>query len=330
MPLVSVIIPAYRVTPYISETLDSVLGQTFQDFEIIVINDGCPDTERLERVLQPYFPRIHYMRQANGGPGGARNAGLSAARGEYIAFLDGDDQWLPEYLATQVAYLREHPEVDVVYADAEIFGDDESRGVGKRFMDQCPSTGEVTLESLLTERCVVFISSLCRRSAIDRAGGFDAKLRGVEDFDLWLRIVRTGGRIAYHRHVLSRYRAHSSSLSANRLRMSDGHLLVVDKLEQQGTLTDREKQAAAQFRRKITANNNLATGRLYLRDGDAHAARQALANANTYFRSAKIGSVVLLLRLIPAAVWFWRSRPNDADDSQPAAPHRTPSVKADL
>jgi glycosyltransferase involved in cell wall biosynthesis len=319
MPLVSVIIPAYRVTPYINETLDSIISQTFQDFEIIVVNDGCPDTDDLERVLQPYLPAIQYIRQSNSGPGGARNTGLAAARGEFIAFLDGDDQWLPDYLASQVKFLREHPDVDVVYADAEIFGNDKRRGPGKRFMDQCPSHGEVTLESLLREQCVVFISVLCRRTAIDRAGGFDANLRGVEDFDLWLRIVRTGGKIAYQRRVLSRYRAHPGSLSANVLRMADGHLVVIDKLERQGTLTAAEKQAAAEFRRKVTANNQFATAKLHLRQGDAKAARTAFANANTYFQSIRIRALVLLLRVLPAAVWFWKSRTVGAGP-QPGTP----------
>jgi glycosyltransferase involved in cell wall biosynthesis len=306
MPLVSVIIPAYRVTAYIAETLDSVIGQTFRDFETIVVNDGCPDTENLERVIQPYLKDIRYIRQANAGPGGARNTGLAAARGEYIALLDGDDQWLPGYLDSQVAFLREHPDVDAVYGDAEIFGDDARGGSGKRFMEQCPSNGKVTLESLLTERCVVFISVLVRRTAIDRVGGFDANLRGVEDFDLWLRIAQSGGTIAYHREVLSRYRLHPASLSANGIRMADGHIVVIEKLERQGTLNAAEKRALAGLRRKVTAVKQLATGKQYLRQGDARSARAALEDAAQYFHSAKLRAVVLLLRFAPWAAWFWK------------------------
>src|SRR5712664_587865 len=90
-PLVSVIIPAYKVAPFINETLNSVFVQTFTDYEVIVINDGSPDTEELEGTLDYYRSRILYIRQDNRGAGAARNAGLRTARGRFIAFLDGDD-----------------------------------------------------------------------------------------------------------------------------------------------------------------------------------------------------------------------------------------------
>src|SRR5919198_1434145 len=93
VPAVSVIIPAYRVTQYIAEALDSVLAQTFTDYETIVINDGCPETVALERVLEPYRERIIYLKQENRGPGAARNAGILAARSPLIALLDADDVW---------------------------------------------------------------------------------------------------------------------------------------------------------------------------------------------------------------------------------------------
>src|SRR5713226_4394344 len=90
-PLVSVIIPAFNSAQYISETLSSVFGQNFLDFEVIVINDGSQDSEELERVLQPYLNRITYLKQENRGPSSARNAGIYQARGQFIALLDADD-----------------------------------------------------------------------------------------------------------------------------------------------------------------------------------------------------------------------------------------------
>src|ERR1700730_1568273 len=98
-PTVSVIIPAYNTALYIVETLDSVFAQTFRDFEVILINDGSPDTDKLEQVIEPYRERIVYLKQKNGGPSAARNAGIGWSRGEYIAFLDSDDSWLPQYLS---------------------------------------------------------------------------------------------------------------------------------------------------------------------------------------------------------------------------------------
>jgi glycosyltransferase involved in cell wall biosynthesis len=107
---VSVIIPAYNVTPYIAETLNSVFAQTKSAFEVIVVNDGSPDTAELEEVLQPFRDRIVYPKQENRGLSGARNTGILAATEDLIALLDGDDLWMPRYLETQTQFLRSHPE----------------------------------------------------------------------------------------------------------------------------------------------------------------------------------------------------------------------------
>src|ERR1035437_3884615 len=88
VPAVSIIIPAYRTASYIAEALDSAFAQTFPDFDVIVVNDGCPDSARLEKVLEPYRSRIHYIRKENGGPGSARNAGILATKSPFVAMLD--------------------------------------------------------------------------------------------------------------------------------------------------------------------------------------------------------------------------------------------------
>ena len=105
-PAVSVIIPAYKVAPFIGDTLRSVLSQTFSNYEVIIINDGSPDTEQLEAELKPYLDQIIYVKQENRGAGAARNAGLRVARGEYVAFLDGDDQWFPNFFSESLLAER--------------------------------------------------------------------------------------------------------------------------------------------------------------------------------------------------------------------------------
>ncbi|HVQ37505.1 MAG TPA: glycosyltransferase family 2 protein, partial [Pyrinomonadaceae bacterium] len=116
-PKVSIVMPAYNVSTYIGETLDSVFAQTWTDYEVIVVNDGSPDTVELERALGPYRPRIRYIKQNNLGAGAARNEGLRAAQGEFIAFLDADDLWFPNYLEEQLRFIREN-DYDLVCADA--------------------------------------------------------------------------------------------------------------------------------------------------------------------------------------------------------------------
>src|SRR5215207_6948796 len=226
-PAVSVIVPAYDTAPFIAETLDSVLAQTYPDYEIVVVNDGSPDTDELERVLAPYFEHIVYVRQENRGLSGARNTAIRASRAPLLALLDSDDVWLPDYLAVQVEAMERDPSVDVLYPNALVFGDDAH--AGREYMEICPSEGEVTFESLVTQRCNVFICATARREAVERAGMFDESLRSIEDFDLWLRIVKGGGRIAYHRRVLARYRRRAGSLSANPAAMYEKALVVFDK-----------------------------------------------------------------------------------------------------
>src|SRR5262249_16341066 len=147
---------------------------------IIVINDGSPDGDALESRLANAARRINYIKQANAGPGGARNTGIRAARGQFIAFLDADDYWTPDYLSEQMKFLREHPNTDMVYTDALIVG--ETPLAGHTFMQETPSRGDVTLEGLLDERCTIILSGVvARRRAIVKAGMFDENFRQSED-----------------------------------------------------------------------------------------------------------------------------------------------------
>lgn len=118
--LVSVIIPAYNVAPFIAETLDSLFAQTWRNFEAVVINDGS--TDDTEERLTPYRDRIVYIKQENRGVMAARNAGLQAARGRYIALLDGDDLWEPKFLETLAGMLQADPNLSVAYPNAVFFG----------------------------------------------------------------------------------------------------------------------------------------------------------------------------------------------------------------
>ena len=159
-PLVSVIIPAYDVAEFIGDALNSVFAQTFTDCEVIVINDGSPDTAKLEQVLAPYMSRIVYLKQENRGVSAARNTGIAAARGSLIAFLDGDDIWLANYLEVQVKRIQADPSIDVLYPNVLMFGG--SSEDGEEFMTICPSNGEVTFERLLLQECNVSNCSIAR------------------------------------------------------------------------------------------------------------------------------------------------------------------------
>jgi glycosyltransferase involved in cell wall biosynthesis len=296
-PLVSVIVPAYNVAGFITEALASVFAQTFTDYEVIVVNDGSPDTQELESVLEPYIGRIIYLKQENRGLSGARNSAMRKARGQFIALLDADDLWLPSYLEVQTGRMLADSSLDVLYPDAEVFGD--APEAGQRFMQMCPSEGEVTFESLVTQKCNVMICSMMRRETVVRAGLFDESLRSSEDFDLWLRIVKMGGRIAYHREVLARYRKRRGSLSSDPVWMCRHILMVLEKCERSLELTEQERGTLAQAMARFHAMQRFHEGKRAFFEGDAKRAIAGLVEANAFLKSRKISLMLMLLKLAP-------------------------------
>jgi glycosyltransferase involved in cell wall biosynthesis len=301
-PLVSVIIPAYNVSEFIADAVRSALDQTFRDHEVIVVNDGSPDTAALEAALAPFRDRILYLVQENRGPSATRNLGIRSARGRYIAMLDADDMWLPHYLEDQIGRAMADPAADVLYGDAEIFGDVPQ--TGRRFMELSPSRGEVTFESLVTQRCNVMISALVRRAALDRVGLFDESLRSSEDFELWLRVAHAGGRFNYTRRVLARYRKRSGSLTSDPAWMCRHIVAVLDKCLATMDLSDAERRVATTQRAHFATLERFHEGKRAFFRGDLPAARVALAEANQRMRSPKLTVVLLALRTAPGLVSF--------------------------
>ena len=299
VPVVSVVIPAYKVAPFIGDTLRSVLAQTFSDYEVIIINDGSPDTAELEAVLEPYLDRIVYLKQENRGAGAARNAGLRVARGEFVAFLDGDDQWFPTFLEEQVNFIRSGPGYDLVYADAEMFGTGpKARGT---VMQREPSNGPVTFESLLAERCLVNTSSvLARLQPILEVGLFDETIVNSQDFDLWVRLAkRDGARMNYQRKVLARHRVWDGSLASDGIKSVEGELRVLRKVSQRPDLTPSERETLERTISLRSASVEVDRGKRSLLHGEFDAAAKSFRFANDYYRNWKLTIVLWCLRIAP-------------------------------
>lgn len=297
-PAVSVIIPAYNAAQYIGEALDSVFVQTFSDYEVIVVNDDSPDTFELERALAPYSERIVYIKQENRGPGGARNTAILKARGERVALLDSDDVWLPSFLTEQMEVLQENPALDLVYADALLFGDSPS--AGRTFMQLNPSRGPVTFESLLSGQCTIITSCVvARKQALVAAGLFDENFYHSEDFDLWLRLARRGGRISCLPRVLARHRMHAASLGADDRRLLEGELKVYQKLLRALPASAHEYELVRARMERRRADLALEDGRQQFMAGQYTQAAEALERANGFYHSRKLRLVLLGLRAAP-------------------------------
>jgi glycosyltransferase involved in cell wall biosynthesis len=248
-PAVTVIIPAFRCQGVIGDALDAALQQTFTDREILVVNDGCPDTKELESILAHYRNHILYMRRPQGGPGAARNTAMSYARGRYLAFLDADDIWAPDLLQRLVPVLERDRNVDVVYCDATLEGDAYD---GRRFMQVFPSHGAVTLERMLEGRCNVLTSgALVRAGRVREIGPFDESLDLAEDYDLWIRLLLDGARFSYVRETLVRARLLPTRLCADPERAERAVLRVLGKLGGRRDLTEAQTVALAAARERI-------------------------------------------------------------------------------
>lgn len=300
-PSVSVIIPAYNAAKYIGAALTSVFDQTYKSFEILVINDGSPDTDDLERELQPYAAGIQYIRQENRGAAAARNTGLRAASGEFIAFLDADDKWAPNFLEKQLELLKD-TNADLVFSDAVFFG--ESPLAGRTFMELQPPRGDVTPEKLLAVEVTVLTSTvLVRKAPIIEVGLFDETFRRGHDFDLWLRLARRGTRFAYQREVLAYYRILESGLSGGTISQLERTLAVLETIKAQSGLTASE-EAALQVNMKRTLRQlALERGKEKLLDRDFAGALDAFNDAKKFRQDWKLVLVSLGLRIAPDVLW---------------------------
>lgn len=300
VPKISVVIPAYNSAEHIEETLESALNQKFNEHEIVLINDGSPDTETFEAKIQKYLDRITYIRQPNTGAGPARNLGISHARGEYIAFLDADDVWQPDYLATQYLYLVRN-ELDMVYADAWLIG--MASAYRRTFMETAPSNGVCDFNAILDLKCNVITSgTVARKSVIEKAGLFEPERVRAHDFHLWLRIAKTGAKIGYQKKVFLKYRVATTGLSGDSIsrieRERDAFLRVADTID----LNLEQREIVHRRIADLEADLAVEQGKSFLLSGDYPEAVIAFRVANRHRNSLKLSAITLLARLAPGAL----------------------------
>ncbi len=183
-PLVSVVTAAYNMGQYVRQAVDSVLAQEGPTLEAIVVDDGSTDDTAQALAAYDDEPRVQVIRQANAGQTKAKNAGLRAARGQYVGFCDADNAWRPGKLRRQLELLRANPAVGVVYGDVALIG---PRGETLPGPSVKRWSGRIT-GRLLADNFVTFNTTLVPRRILEEFGGFDESLRMAIDYDLWLRI----------------------------------------------------------------------------------------------------------------------------------------------
>lgn len=296
-PLVSVVIPAYNSSRFIAATVESVLNQTLSSFEVIIVNDGSPDTNELEAALRPYSSRVRYLRQENRGPSAARNVAIQKAIGRYVAFLDSDDVWLPHHLAKQIQHLKRNETLGLVYANnAQI----DEEGYTRKAFDHVPQSGPVTLESLLVERCTVNTSSVVVvREALLDAGLFDERMRRCEDFDLWLRLANNGINMAYDPDVQALHKLRNG-LSSDRELMKRARKEVYNKVLATFSLTHEQTDLVKRKIRELDKEIELEAAKRHLSAGTYDEALAAIERARSLSGDPRLGLAKNALRYCPA------------------------------
>ena len=276
-PAVSVVIATYNRANYLAETIDSVLSQSFQKFELIVVDDGSTDETR--RVVAPYGSRVRYFYQENRGPSAARNLGARNASASWISIQDSDDLCLPNHLETLYGYANKHPESGMVFANGSYLGgpahDRETiipAAKSRRLAEQ-----GVRLEDLFDKSIVRLQAALISKRCYDDVGGHDESLRISMDLDLTFRLI-SRYPVAYLDEVVFSYRRHSGNISGNQeLRLLE-NIRVIEKLlgqngEAEELLGKRRVAARLAYRYYRLAKGRWKTGE---RDKSREALREAI------------------------------------------------------
>ena len=301
-PRVSVVIPVHNIAAYIADTLRSVFAQTFDSFEILLINDGSTDTPELELAIAPFRESLVYVKKANGGASSARNVGVRLAAGETVAFLDGDDLWLPEFLDSQLRFL-EQTGFEMVYSDALLFGD--VTGENQTYMQFSESTGAVTTESLLGWTCNVITSgTIVKRDKLIAAGLFDesATWMRAQDFEMWFRLIRNRVRIGYQTKVLLKYRVRAGSLSGNHLEQVERNINVLEGIKAKYQLTPKELAVWNKTMILARAIWQVENGKAAVKNGDYQKALEHFERAEPLYSRRKIVFLKLALKVAPSRV----------------------------
>jgi glycosyltransferase involved in cell wall biosynthesis len=220
-PLVSILIPCYRQGHYLPAAVESALGQSYGDVEVVVVNDGSDDDT--EAVARRYGGRIVYHWQPNRGLAAARNAAIARASGKYIHCLDADDRLHPEAIGWLVEAARCRDDVLCVMGARTFDSDEQLEGNEEITLPRVPS-----LDAQLLMRCfgppVMYLSP---RAMVEDVGGFDRNLRSCEDWELWIRLLFAGAEVVPVNRVGAYYRRHPDSMSRNLLRMAQCHTEVL-------------------------------------------------------------------------------------------------------
>lgn len=261
-PLVSVIMPAYNASNYIQEAINSVIAQTYSNWELVIIDDGSKDnTSEIVLKNSNQDSRIQYFYQDNGKQGKARNLGISKAKGDYLAFLDADDLWLPEKLKVQIEEIREK-NVDLVFSDSYRFKNQEVVCVSERMNVKSGFfSGSKALQLFLEANRIPILTVLVKKEKVEAVGCFSESMdiQNVEDYHLWLKLLISNAEFYSSNRVLAKYRIHDNSVTAKDKRAADKLLHVFLDLSELYPIYKEQIEKELKLKFKSIYKTNLFT-----------------------------------------------------------------------
>ncbi len=225
MPKVSIIMAVNNGAAFIRQAIESVLAQSFRDWELIVVDDGSMD--ETAQIVSEFGTRVVMLRQEQQGPSASRNHGLQVATGTYVAFLDADDLWHRDFLTDTVKQLNQQEDSIVGVCVGWTYVNKDGSALGDQ---RSMRHASLTVTDFLLANPFPIHAALLRRATLVAHGGFDARLSGMEDWDLWLRLTAAGGRFAPINQCLAYYRLHGTTNSRNADTMRAGRLRAFGKL----------------------------------------------------------------------------------------------------
>ena len=267
IPRISVIIPAYNRANYLTEAINSVLSQTYRNFELIVVNDGSQDNT--EEILKKYTGKIKYFYQENNGVSSARNKGIDNSKGEFLCFLDSDDLWEKKKLEKQIDYFNKNVDVKICYTD-EIW---IRRGKRVNQMKKHKKhSGNIFKMSL--PLCIISASSvMIKKEVLSKVGFFDESFQVCEDYDLWLRISKEFQVGFIPEKLIIKRGGHEDQLSKKYWGMDRFRIKVLEKLLSNGGLDSEKRQdAISELDKKCRILSNGCFKRGKVEEGEKYAA----------------------------------------------------------
>jgi len=321
--------PVFNTAPHVVRAINSALNQsgTVGEVEVVVVDDGSTDESlSLIKRLAERDPRVRLFAQPNRGAASARNRAMAEARGELFALLDSDDEWMPDYLATQMSTLRRHPEVSIVTAN--VFERDGPAD-GQPYWPASDTLRPLSLLDLIQQEDAVCIMSVFRREVHETIGGFDETfVRGSEDYDFWLRAAAAGFLFLQQRRPLGFYQRRPDSASASQLNMLEGICRALERAKSTDQLKGAERAAIERQLLRFEQQRLRCEAILALRSRNFGAAADGFKALHKAKGGLRLAVVAAWSRYAPSSLMridaLRRSFSSRVSSTKPAAAHHHP------